>query len=334
MILDCREGLQCECGKISDQRYDSRATDIVKQEFAKIVWTNGYLSEVENGDNSRIDSVASRLEGMDLGDVVMMQVGSEESNARSEAIQLWSYIVTEYTARDLTYDSDRLVAIAGVAKKFANILKSGYIAGQWTFSILDLLWHPNNTTTCRRPQGLVQNIPSWSWASVEGSPIFFDTASAIDLACVASFPGDEGRTLAWSPLTGETLQLSAAMATEVSLRIDGAEAFSLTKNGISVEFTPDIVPPQGYDELVQGETLVCVLVSMTFRSSVIGLVLKASNVNPEIYRRVGRFECYECRKDGGGQDADDAESLFGYWFPDILDMTQLDSRQKTTFVVV
>jgi len=179
-----------------------------------------------------------------------------------------------------------------------------------------------------------ENIPSWSWASVEGSPIFFDTAFAIDLACTTNFPGDKARTLPWSPTAGESFQLSAPMATEVIFRVDSSNNFSLAKNGVNVEFTPDIVPPRGYDELVPGETLVCVLVSMTFRSSIIGLVLKASAVNPEIYRRVGRFECYECQKDAADELADDAEDLFGHWFPEVSDMTELDVKPKRTFVIV
>jgi hypothetical protein len=330
MIMECREGYQCECGRIDDSRYDSRTTDTVKQEFAKIAWASEIHRETTNGLKHGIENVASQLGEINLGDVM----GPADNVDRDDAIQLWSYIVTEYTARDLTYDTDRLVAISGIAKRFAKILKSGYIAGQWTSSILDLLWHPNDSARCRRPQVASENIPSWSWASVEGSPIFFDTASAIDLACTANFPGEKGRTVPWSPTGGQSLQISAPMATEVIFRVDNPNNFSLAKNGVYVDFTPDIVPPRGYDELVPGETLICILVSMTFRSSIIGLVLKASAVNPEIHRRVGRFECYECQKDAADELAEDAEDLFGHWFPEVSDMTELDVKPKRTFIVV
>ncbi|KAF2182540.1 HET-domain-containing protein [Zopfia rhizophila CBS 207.26] len=327
MILECREGYQCECGRIDDSTYDSRTTDSVKQEFGRIIAEAG--SREVNGSNNRIDSVASQLATTKLDDM-----DDAMTKRREEAIQLWSYIITEYTARDLTYEEDRLVAITGVAKIFFQILKSGYVAGQWTFSTLGLLWHPNDGAHCRRPKGLSTNIPSWSWASVEGSPIFFDNATAMDLACTASFPSERGRELAWSPTAGDTLELTAAMATEVTFRIAGTNEYSLVKNGFSVEFRPDISPPRGDDALAPGETLVCVLVSMTFRSSIIGLVLKASTSHPQVYRRVGRFECYECQRDGSEEEPEDAESLFGYWFPEVEDMTQLDEGPQTTFVVV
>ncbi|KAF2471007.1 HET-domain-containing protein [Lindgomyces ingoldianus] len=329
MILECREGYQCECGRIGDSVFDSRTTDSVKQEYARIISENEVRGDHANGNNNRIDSVASQLAATSLTDA-----DKGISKRREEAIQLWSYIVTEYTARNLTYDADRLVAIIGIAKTLAGILQSGYIAGQWTFSTLGLLWHPNDSALCRRPNNVSQNIPSWSWASLEGSPIFFDNLMAMDLACTASFPSERGRSPAWSPTTGDALELTAAMATEVTFRVDGPSEYSLVKDGISVDFRPDISPPRGEDSLESGETLICVLVSMTFRSSIIGLVLKQSVSSAQTYRRVGRFECYECQRDGTDEEPNDAESLFGHWFPEIEDMTQLDDGPQRTFIVV
>jgi hypothetical protein len=169
---------------------------------------------------------------------------------------------------------------------------------------------------------------------VEGSPIFFDNASAMDLACTASFAADDAHEKVWLPTTGDTLELTASMATEVTFRIDSTNEYSLVRNGVSVEFRPDISPPRDDDAMRSGDTLVCVLVSMTFRSSIIGLVLKTSPSNPRYYRRVGRFECYECQKDSSNEEPEDAEALFEHWFPEIEDMTQLDDGPQRTFIVV
>lgn len=330
MILECSEGYQCECGRIDDPTFDSRTTDSVKQEFARIVSDARGYGMAENGNNridNRADSLISQLAATSLADAT-----SGLSKIYTDALQLWSYIITEYTSRNLTYDVDRLVAIVGVAKTLSEVLQSGYIAGQWTFSTLGLLWYPNDGSQCRRPK---TNVPSWSWASVEGSPIFFDNSTAMDLACKASFLSEQqGSGPAWSPVEGDTLELKAAMATEVQFRIDNANDFSLVKNGVSVEFRPDVSPPRGEDTIAAGETLVCVLVSMTFRSSIIGLVLKKSNSDPRIYRRVGRFECYDCQRDESDDEPEDAESLFSHWFPEIEDMTQLDERPQQTLLVV
>lgn len=332
MILECREGYQCECGRIDNKLYDSRTTDCIKQELGRL------LAETSNrpttighiNPHNKLDSVTSQLASTNLAN------GQQElSRIREEALQLWSYIVTEYTARNITYDNDRLIAIAGIAKALSPTLQSGYIAGQWTFSTLALLWYPNDSTQCRRTKASTGQVPSWSWASIEGSPIFSDNSSAMDLACRVSFGPKGKRASAWSPIMGEPLELSAAMVGEVVFHLtDSAQpSYSLTRNRITVDFTPDIVPPRDGDALQDGEKLICILVSMTFRSSIVGLVLKPTDSNT--YRRVGRFECYECTPEGVEQEmSEDAETLFEHWFPEIQDMTQLDNYPQRTFTVV
>jgi hypothetical protein len=330
MILECREGYNCECGRIDDSTFDSRTTDSIKQEFGRVIaeannrpLTNGNSNHV----NQRMDSMT-----IQLASTTIASGNPDLLRKREDALQLWSYIITEFTARNMTYD-ERLIAIAGIAKALLPAMQSGYIAGQWTFSTLSLLWYPNDSTRCRRPKAMDgQNIPSWSWASCEGSPIFFDNTSAMDLACRASFGPKGKRASAWSPIQGEPLNLSAAMAAEVTFHCSQGN-YALAKNGITVDFTPDIVPPRGEDILRDGETLVCVLVSMTFRSSIIGLVLKATGNNA--FRRVGRFECYECTPEGSDEEmSEDAEALFEHWFPEIQDMTQLDNSAQRHLTVV
>ncbi|KAG9188383.1 hypothetical protein G6011_02306 [Alternaria panax] len=341
MILECREGYQCECGRIDDSTYDSRPNDQVKQEFGRVIAeTLNRLPQANGNGNmghTRTDSMTNQLASTHLTNGAQQDL----SRRRDETLQLWSYIITEYTARHLTDDSDRLIAIASIAKALSPALQSGYIAGQWTFSTLGLLWYPNDSSRCRRPklaQG--QNVPSWSWASVEGSPIFFDNTSAMDLACRASFGPKGKRASAWSPIMGEPLELSGAMAADVVVHVSASilreqqPSYILAKNGMTVDFTPDVVPPRGEDELQDGETLVCVLVSMTFRSSIVGIVLKSSPEN-STYRRVGRLECYECTPEGIEQEmSEDAEALFKHWFPEIQDMVQLDNYPQRTFTVV
>lgn len=336
MILECREGYQCECGRIDDRTYDSRTTDSIKQDFGRLIAdTNN--RPVMNGfgnTHNRMDSMTTQL-----ANATLVNGAQDLVRVREEALQLWSYIVTEFTARNVTYDSDRLIAIASIAKALSATLQSGYIAGQWTLSTLGLLWHASESAKCRRPNSAVGQIPSWSWASVEGSPIQFDNVSAMDLACRASFGPKGKRASAWSPIMGEPVDLSAAMSTEVVLHISSSStsssqpSYCLAKNGMIVDFTPDIIPPRGDDDLKEGDTLICVLVSMTYRSSIIGLVLKPFNNNA--YRRVGRFECYECTPEGADQEmSEDAEALFGRWFPEIQDMAQLDNYPQRTFTVV
>ncbi|KAF1926229.1 HET-domain-containing protein [Didymella exigua CBS 183.55] len=335
MILECREGYHCECGRIADPALDSRATDSIKQELARIIAeTDRRPSFDGRGDQMNgIESVTSQF-----ASTTLTNGAKNISQKREEALQLWSYVITEFTARHLTYDSDRLLAVANIANQLSPALHSGYVAGQWTFSTMGLLWYPNDSTRCRRSKPLAGRIaPSWSWASVEGSPIFFDTTSAMDLACRVSFASSDEDVASWSPLAGKTIELSAAMATEVTFTSTGSASnpsYQLSRNGIVVDFAPDIILPRGDDSLRNGEKLICVLVSMSYRSSIIGLVLQRSN-SSDVYRRVGRLECYECLKEDSDEEmSEDAEVLFDHWFPDVQDMSQLDNHPLQRFTVV
>lgn len=77
----------------------------------------------------------------------------------------WYRLVAEFTSRDLTYNEDRLPAIAGIAQRFGVVANDTYHARLWKNDIiLGLLWHamsrnPTFTTKSAR-------APSWSWASV------------------------------------------------------------------------------------------------------------------------------------------------------------------------
>jgi hypothetical protein len=80
----------------------------------------------------------------------------------------WRKMVSLYSDRKLTFASDKLPALSGVAKAFADMLGDEYLAGTWSGSMMeDLCWHPNKI-----PNGLAvktdnYRAPSWSWASVD-----------------------------------------------------------------------------------------------------------------------------------------------------------------------
>jgi hypothetical protein len=80
----------------------------------------------------------------------------------------WRSIVQRYTSRHLTFHSDRLPAIAAVARRVHALRQDDqYLAGLWRRSLLsDLLWasYSNSLSYEQRKHGL----PTWSWASVTG----------------------------------------------------------------------------------------------------------------------------------------------------------------------
>jgi hypothetical protein len=86
---------------------------------------------------------------------------------------IWRKRVREYVELDLTYASDRLPALSGLAKHIQLTYGRGrYLAGLWTDSLLeDLMWwvREEHIDRMRRPE--TWRAPSWSWASLEG-PIY------------------------------------------------------------------------------------------------------------------------------------------------------------------
>jgi hypothetical protein len=85
----------------------------------------------------------------------------------TELPKLWRRILIQYSPLLLTKSSDKLFAIASIAKLMRDCRGSDYLAGLWRDSFaLDMLW------TARVPSPsspkLMKRAPSWSWASVDG----------------------------------------------------------------------------------------------------------------------------------------------------------------------
>ncbi|KAL9621810.1 MAG: hypothetical protein Q9160_003783 [Pyrenula sp. 1 TL-2023] len=103
----------------------------------------------------------------------------------------WRYkIVPEYTSRELTFHSDKLVAISAVAAKYHARCGLEYVAGLWKEDLVQqLLWRTHQVPQSQSPS-LAEHFatdatemvpaaiedhgtPSWSWASVK-CPIKYD----------------------------------------------------------------------------------------------------------------------------------------------------------------
>ena len=92
-----------------------------------------------------------------------------------QILRTWDDIVEAYSLGQLTFESDKLVAIAGLQNMYATRIKAPYLAGLWGIHLpRQLLWSILKPT--ERPT--VQRAPSWSWTSVNGQVVrssFVDT---------------------------------------------------------------------------------------------------------------------------------------------------------------
>ncbi|KAI9147177.1 hypothetical protein HJFPF1_13210 [Paramyrothecium foliicola] len=97
----------------------------------------------------------------------------EDSSVRSihknyEPRRLWSVIAAAYSKTALTKDTDKLVALAGVAEKLSLMLNDEYLVGLWRSNLVhELLWQGSGVGGIRsRPDPCL--APSWSWLSLKG----------------------------------------------------------------------------------------------------------------------------------------------------------------------
>jgi hypothetical protein len=151
LIWECNQDMACYCGFYIPQYMHNNISNPVKPRHAAFI---------------RADS----------------KLGNEDSAVH------WIHLIQAYTIMDLTYRSDRLPAIAGVAKQFRRGLKNkNYMAGLWEESlIVGLTWSRATIDTelyelrssviplAPRPSA-AKTTPSWSWILVPGPITYLST---------------------------------------------------------------------------------------------------------------------------------------------------------------
>ncbi|KAJ8131080.1 hypothetical protein O1611_g2545 [Lasiodiplodia mahajangana] len=123
---------------------------------------------------------------------------------------LWGHIVKPYSQKDMTYNTDKLAALAGIASLFGKYL-GRYINGLWEPTFLqDLFWRIDSSfansyrISTRRAEG--SSMPSWSWASITGPVDLYETPNTVGLELVdISFEPDKLGSLASASTRSLTL---------------------------------------------------------------------------------------------------------------------------------
>lgn len=94
-------------------------------------------------------------------------IATQTDNLGFDWGEQWLRVVSSYSKLDLTYESDRLAALMGVATRQQELDNDEYVFGLWKSELLPgLIWQaahlrlPASTSRC--------NVPSWSWASCQG----------------------------------------------------------------------------------------------------------------------------------------------------------------------
>lgn len=99
-------------------------------------------------------------------------------NKTSLGKEIWYLAVEEFTRRRLSFESDKLPAILGIAKQYSAYDAGDYVAGLWKSDLINgLLWRPYNGLEVRVWQSLTKSkqwrAPTWSWAAYEGGVEYY-----------------------------------------------------------------------------------------------------------------------------------------------------------------
>ncbi|KAG8530731.1 uncharacterized protein KY384_004088 [Bacidia gigantensis] len=85
----------------------------------------------------------------------------------------WHNLISTYSIRQLTFESDRLPALSGVAAKIHYLSGSKYLAGMWLENLLlDLCWSVDyqiSDASTLQPAPTEYIAPSWAWPTVRGA---------------------------------------------------------------------------------------------------------------------------------------------------------------------
>jgi len=98
----------------------------------------------------------------------------------------WRFLVEDYSRRRLTFISDKLFALAGIAYMVQFFWPGGglYLAGIWEAELQrqlfwQTLWTEKEGEREPRPRKRISEFPSWSWMSWDGPVTFIDAASLV-----------------------------------------------------------------------------------------------------------------------------------------------------------
>lgn len=90
--------------------------------------------------------------------------------SRNCRYKIWYDLVSSYTGRSLTKDSDKLPAIAGLAATIHEISGDSYLAGHWRVELeRSLFWRTEQDVVSPEPARCRgYRAPSWAWPSIDG----------------------------------------------------------------------------------------------------------------------------------------------------------------------
>jgi hypothetical protein len=264
-------------------------------------------------------------------------------NINDDIADKWGQVVAGYSGGSVIFRKDKVVALSGVARLFAERFGTTYLAGMWKEDLVkQLTWHTSTPSAIeiRGP------IPSWSWASIdtrvnylerdEIKPNFRPLVSILEATTVVSnddFGDVKGGTIRMRchlPIVA-TLMEQTAPAPPAIFRVDSGSAHmahvmlwhDTTRYSVGDElcFVALLDATRWKGCLTGNEDIIC------------GLVIEP--VQPTSYRRTGYFEIVDYYGDFEEFEAaeDEATSESKYFIGESLGSDE-DGREMCIITLI
>ncbi|KAI1366483.1 heterokaryon incompatibility protein-domain-containing protein [Xylaria arbuscula] len=160
MVFDCLESTNCECGGLSN--YTEESTKTMRKSIKHGIPAE-IISRWWRGSHLEPDQYIAPSSAQLFDDVFN---------------ETWRGLVESYSQKNITYSSDTLPALSGLANRWSRITGKDYLCGLWTDGLLPgLLWYAGNSissTGVDRRESIDKRFardkdtyiaPTWSWAS-------------------------------------------------------------------------------------------------------------------------------------------------------------------------
>ncbi|PVH96174.1 HET-domain-containing protein, partial [Periconia macrospinosa] len=125
------------------------------------------------------ETTKSKEDGSNYGNLAYIMARYRNSDDKNELYDIWYSIALDYSGREISFRSDKLPALSGMAKLYADTAADEYLAGLWASDLhCGLLWHlsqSNQTLACiiDRPPSAPYIGPSWSWITHEAEACWY-----------------------------------------------------------------------------------------------------------------------------------------------------------------
>ncbi|KAL8704125.1 MAG: hypothetical protein Q9201_002709 [Fulgogasparrea decipioides] len=278
LLWDCCSSCRCECGAYDRDGRTSR-----------LMYFNRAVRE------------ATSILGKSLSDPISSGTNVSKSSKlapQKELRLLWREIVQSYTMARLTYPSDSLPALSGIAQRLQHTDWGEYLAGLWSADLARQLTWENLFPRASRAYD-DYTAPSWSFLCRPGAVEYFDFdfldeiqyIKILEAKCVPQGLNKTGAIVdGW-------IKLSAPCATlkveQTSSQRAEMHALCRTEDGKHVEFIwiPDT--DEAAEDVKEADCIYALILFSSYPSStsgdffIYGLILQRDERNSDVFYRRG-----------------------------------------------